>query len=195
MRTVRTKVYDFEELSPEAQQVAIEWFREGQHIYLSDFNYDAEQQIAEAGFYDKVQVIYSLNNCQGDGLSFQASRIEDDVVRRMFKEVMGEGKDRSIQTIMDDCEFRCTGNNGRYCYASRRDLSYEYNGSSTSSENIERVVGLVEEKLQDLYMELCSKLEKEGYAEIEYQMSDEYIKDTIIANEYEFTKDGKKFNY
>lgn len=36
-------------------------------------------------------------------------------------------------------------------------------------------------------------LEKAGYEDIEYQQSDEAIKETIIANEYEFLSNGKLY--
>ena len=49
------------------------------------------------------------------------------------------------------------------------------------------------EKIEDKRLELCkyfyNTLEKDYY----YLQSDECIKETIIANEYEFLKDGTKF--
>ena len=51
---------------------------------------------------------------------------------------------------------------------------------------------LADNCLEDIYMELCAKLEKQGYNEIEHKSSDEYITEEIEANEYEFTEDGNR---
>lgn len=50
----------------------------------------------------------------------------------------------------------------------------------------EEFMAIVEEKRE----ELCDKLEKQGYAELEYQRSDEYIRESCEANDYTFEEDG-----
>jgi hypothetical protein len=40
---------------------------------------------------------------------------------------------------------------------------------------------------------MCDILEKQGYDEIDYYYSDEYIDEIIICNEYEFYADGTKY--
>ena len=52
-------------------------------------------------------------------------------------------------------------------------------------------MGKVENLLRDLYVTLCKQLEKAGYEEIEYQQSDEAIRETLIENQYEFLSNGK----
>lgn len=47
----------------------------------------------------------------------------------------------------------------------------------------------------ELYHTVCKQLEDAGYAEIEYQDSEEYIAESLEANEYQFTKDGRLFTH
>ena len=56
---------------------------------------------------------------------------------------------------------------------------------------IHEIVSKVESKLKDLYIDLCNQLEKQGYDDIEYQYSDEYITETLTENDCYFTIDGK----
>lgn len=193
MRTVRTKVYSFNELSKEAQQKAIEQFRDRERVYLDFFNDDAIEQINDAGFYDDVKLQYSLSYCQGDGLSFSCKRIEWKAIEPLFTEVLGQGKEKSAKLIFEHCSFLCTGNDWHYCFASKSDIDFCLENYNREYKNINEVVGNVLTKIENKYLELCKKLENQGYSEIEYQQSDEAIKETILANDYEFTKDGNEF--
>jgi len=47
MRTIRTKVYTFDELSDEAKQVAIQEMRNSKEIHLDWFNDDAKEQFKQ----------------------------------------------------------------------------------------------------------------------------------------------------
>ena len=194
MRIIETKAYTFDELSDDAKEKLIEKFREDKYEYLNlDYFYDdCVYQLEELGFVNpKIQ--YSLGYCQGDGLSFEAdkyTRLED-----LYIKELGKGKEHTAQVLADNSTFICTGNKGRYCYASTSDIDlYIENYSSTINtdcENINNVVDIVRGELEDLYVDICSNLEKQGYDEIEYQLSDECIIEDIQCNEYEFTKEGK----
>lgn len=48
----------------------------------------------------------------------------------------------------------------------------------------------LEKDIADWVKDKSRELEKNGYSEIEYKGSSEYISDTIIANDYDFTEDG-----
>ena len=194
MRIIETKAYTFDELSDDAKEKLIEKFREDKYEYLNlDYFYDdCVYQLEELGFVNpKIQ--YSLGYCQGDGLSFEAdkyTRLED-----LYIKELGKGKEHTAQVLADNSTFICTGNKGHYCYSSTSDIDlYIENYSSTINtdcENINNVVDIVRGELEDLYVDICSNLEKQGYDEIEYQLSDECIIEDIQCNEYEFTKEGK----
>jgi len=195
MRTIRTKVYTFNELNKEEQETAIEKFRNDnyEHISLDMFEEDCLNTIKEKGFKD-ADLLYSLSYSQGDGLSFNSSGLENSVLVSFFAEIMGENKEKQIQVLIDNLDFAIKVT-GRYAFSSASDIGFDledYNHYNT--DNCNEVVSKVRERIENYYLDLCKELEKIGYAEIEYFNSDEYIKETLIANEYEFLSTGKMFS-
>jgi hypothetical protein len=198
MKTIEIKLYKFEELSKEAQQTAIEKHRDSNNEFSdrADFiSEDCNEQIKNAGF-ENPKVIFSLNYCQGDGLSFSADSYNK--LEELFIKHLGKGKEKTAKLLVENCEIKITSNNGHHCYASKSDidLSLDAYGSSinvTDTDRIDKVVGAVLEDLEDIYMNLCKELEKNGYEHIEYENSDEFIKEEIEGNEYDFTEDGKMY--
>lgn len=189
MKTINT--YNFNELSDSSKEVAIDSFRYIIDTHLDFFNEDCIGIIEQNGFYGNIKLYYSLGYCQGDGLSFSCEFIKTEILQKLFKEVLGEGKDKTIQLIIDNCYFNLLSNTGGYYYYARRsDLEFRFD-DNINALNIEEVVGKVEDKLRELYLSLCKELEKQGYDEIEYQFSDEYISDLLEANDYEFLEDGQ----
>ena len=193
-RTIRTKIYKFEELSNEAKEVAIENYRNKQEIYLDFFNDNAKEQIEQAGFYDDVELQYSLSYSQGDGLSFSCNRVEESILLSFFAEILGENKEKTAKLIIENCSFENTGNKGsHYCYASTNDITFEFDDYGGKRNNIHEMVSQVEKKLAIKYFDLCKELENQGYKDIEYQRSEENISENLIENEYEFLSNGKQF--
>lgn len=192
MRTIRIKAYKFNELSTSAKQTAIEDYRKSQWDFgdvLDFFNEDCFEQISSEGF-ENPKVYYSLSYSQGDGLSFSADGYKD--ILSLFKTRLGEGKENTAKLILEYCSLSIQGNKGNYAYASASDIDLSLEYYSREVPNIENIVEKVQSDLQDIYLELCKKLERQGYDEIEYSNSDESISENIIANEYEFTKEGKR---
>jgi hypothetical protein len=185
------QVYNFNELSQEAKQTAINNFRDNYEINLDFFNDEAKEIISERGFKGNIKLQYSLSNSQGDGLSFGCDYFDSQKLHEIFVEVLGSGKDKTIETIINECSFSLIGNNGRYCYAHENDLDFCFT-YNIYAPNIEEVVGKVKEKLTEIYLDLCKELENIGYNEIEYQYSDEYISEILEINEYEFLENGKR---
>lgn len=197
MKTIEVKIFEFRELSKEAQQKAIK--KEMEHAYkflsLDTFNDDATEQIKDAGFINPV-LSYSLSCSQGDGLSFKAD--DFNKLTELFIEVLGPGKEKTAKLLADNCSVSLKGNTGHYCYAKRDqiDLYIENYTSSinvTNTDRIDEVVSKALRLLEDKYLDLCKKLEDQGYSEIEYLTSEECAKENLIANDVEFTADGKIF--
>ena len=184
------QVYNFNELSHEAKDKAINKFRDSYEIDLDFFNDNAREIISERGFKGNIKLQYSLSSSQGDGLSFGCDYFDSEKLHEIFTEVLGTGKDKTIETIFNNSYFKLNGNSGRYCYANIGDLEYIFD-DNINAPNIEEVVGKVETKLLEIYLKLCSELEKIGYDEIEYQYSDEFIANELIELEYQFTEYGK----
>lgn len=199
MRTIRTKIYKFEELSKDAQEKAIEKQRQWQYEYgepLMFFNEICDEYFTRAGF-NGTEIKYSLSYCQGDGLSFSADSYDN--LEKLYLEVLGKGKEKTAKLLAENTTIILKGNTGRYCYAleNQVDLYFEEYTSGINClniDNIENVQGQVLNKLETIYMDLCTTLEEIGYKEIEYRQSDESLKEDIISNEYEFLIDGTQYN-
>jgi hypothetical protein len=191
MRTIRTKVYLFNELSEESQQNAIEKEKNNLEIFLDSFNENAIDKITEHGFYDDIKIQYSLSYSQGDGFSFSCKRIKSNILLDFFIEILGKDKEKTAKIIIENCNFECNGNKSNYCYASAFDIDYYTN---SHCPNVDEIIKKVCTKLEIYYLNLCKDLEKQGYEELEFQYLDSTIKENLIANNYEFTKDGNLFN-
>lgn len=194
MKTIEITLYKFDELSEEAQKKAIEKKRQLNWEYgdsLMFFEEDCKERLKEIGFINPV-VQYSLSSSQGDGLSFSAdgySKLNDIVLG-----VLGAHHAKIAEFITDNISLRIQGNTGRYCYASRTDIDIElgyYSNNETPLVN--DAISAIQERLTDIYIDACKELEKDGYSTIEYEDSDEAIKEMLIANEYDFTEDGERY--
>ena len=190
MKTIEIELYEFTELSENAKNAAIEKHKKNSEIFLDFFSDDCREQIRENGFKGNIKLQYSLSCSQGDGLSFSCDYFDN--LNALFIEILGTEKQKTIDTILNNISFKCNGNNGRYCYASKNDITLELDDYChvKSSTNIDNLISKVESKLKDLYIDLCKQLEKQGYDDIEYQYSDEYIAETLTENDCYFTIDG-----
>ncbi len=109
---------------------------------------------------------------------------------KIFENILGKRKQKTIDLIINNCNFNLFGNTGRYYYAHINDLEFIFD-DNINAPNIIEVVKKVEDELKSIYVNLCKKLETDGYNEIEYQNSDEYTAELLEINEYEFLENGK----
>lgn len=186
MKTIN--VYKFEELSKEVQNSIIEKNRYNK-LFMDFFTEDANEQIKEAGFINP-ELQYSLGCSQGDGLSFSASDYTG--LYDLVLECLGKGKEKTAALLCDYISIEIKGNTYRYCYAAKGqvDLYYDYPNNIYSTYNIDKLISKVLNEFEYIYMNLCNKLEAQGYAEIEHQQSDEYIKEDLINIDFDYTKEG-----
>ena len=197
-KVIETTVFKFEELNEKAKQFAVNHYRDNCNptAHFSDvFDEGCMELIKSKGFEEPV-LQYSLSYCQGDGLSFRAKKYNNMV--DLFKEVLGPGKDKTAQLLADNCTQVISGNNGHYQYAHKNqiDLFLENWTSSINVENTDRIDEVVKKvlaKFEDIFMDLCKEMEDNGYKILEGMNSDKEIIETLIANEYDFEEDGRRF--
>ena len=194
MKTIELKLYKFQELNNEARQKAIEdkVKQNSEYIYMDCFNDDAIEQIKDAGF-ENPKLEYSLSYSQGDGLSFKADGITQELKDSIFKAIGLSYKRAEI--IEQYLIVKITGNKGHYSYAKKDqiDVYLESNYSGNEKHNIQKYVDLFLNELEEIYMDLCNKLEKQGYNEYEYQCSEEYAIQEIEDNDDDFLENGEKY--
>ena len=161
--TTEHTVYNFDELSPEAQAHAIDYFRDTEEFTFlgDDMAEELYQMLANNKItYDEPPKVYfSLGYSQGDGAMFEGT-VYWKAWRAKIKQ------------------------SGHYYHYNSKDI--ELTSIKTDKEAPDKTY----DEFNELYIEICSKLEKYGYSIIEAMTSDEYIIDMINANEYEFDING-----
>ena len=187
MKTLEIQLFNFDELTKESKENAIQKYIEKNRQFLQEINNEMfyedlpyNLEIKE-DLFKNPKFEYSLSYCQGDGLSFSFDLDIIDYLNKYFPKL----KDSVKNVISGYCTFSATGNNNRYCYAHKNqiDLCLDiYNNGRY--DNLEGVINEVLEHIQDNYLEICSKLENEGYNNIyEWENDKDYIVNEIYNSE------------
>jgi hypothetical protein len=178
-RDVTIQVMKFEELNPKVQQKVLDRFREDafEPQFITE---DFEENLTEWGLQDP-KVYWSLSSSQGDGVAFEGSMDPD-------KFLGGTEFEKYIPNIY---KISVT-HEGRYYHWNSMKVAVDENDPEQAMppEEYKKLEEFLKEKIQAKSREL----EKAGYDVIEYQTSDEVIKENIAANEYEFYQDGRIFH-
>jgi hypothetical protein len=166
MQTLTYNIYTLDELDDKAKEKAREWYRDGNNFpFLEEAMIErAHELLKEAKIKaDNVKVFYSLSYCQVDGAMIEM-----------------------------------TGTWGKYHFTVKQSgRYYHYNSKNIELWNESGEVSLdADEKVycefNDLYVDICHKLEKYGYACIDAENEDSIVDETILANAYTFLVDGTR---
>lgn len=208
MRTIRTKVYKFVELSEEAKEKAVSSYRSREHDY--SFYYD---EIISS--VKKVVELFDLKTGR-EWTDLRTSHIDDTICElsgvRLYKYIINNyGKDlfkplyiKSIDRPVKWKQFICKvhkGNSGEYTilYSKyKTDNSCPLTGVCYDNDILQPVYSFLSrpEKsttFESLISEVEYAIQKTFDNTEEWVNSDEFISEEIESNEYEFTKDGKQF--
>ena len=163
--TVKTEVFKFDELSKEAQQIALE------KLYDLNVNYDWWESVYEdAGSIGLKITGFDIDRgsyCEGE-FNLSPEEIAANVMRDH-----GE-----------TCETYTTANN--FITDKNNTIQFDEDGDISNEDDL---LDLESEFLKSLLEDYRIILSKE----YEYLTSDEAIKETIEANDYEFTAEGKLY--
>lgn len=212
MRTVCTVCYDvfkFDELDDKAKERARDWYR--QHALDDewwDYVYeDAKTRLALAGF-DIDRIYFRGFSYQGDGACFEGSWSAKGVKAAELKEYAPA--DEELHRIVDalaeiarqhpDATFSVKHSGHYYHEHCTRFSDVEYGeddpietlpyGGPEYQERAAYLGGRTEELIElarDAMRWIYARLE----AEYEFLNSDEQVDESIRANEYEFTEEGR----
>ena len=211
-RIIETTVYGIDELPDEAKEKARAWYRqEGLYDEWYDFVYEDFGRICEilgvtlatttvrlygGGTRDKPQVFFSMFHGQGDGASFfgtychakgackaiRAHAPKDDELHRIADELQAVQR-RNFHQLHATVRHR-----GRYFHESCMAIDVERD-SPTWQPPTDGAEDTVIEALRDLARWLYRRLREE----YEHQTSDETVDEALIANDWTFTAEGKRF--
>lgn len=163
-------IYKFDELDKETQNKVITRFIEGNdYSFLTDdLTEICKDELSQNDIkINKLEIGYSLSYCQGDGFNFIGSFNWQNYLIHIKKSTHHyEHKRTTDILIMDE--------NGEDIF------------NSLESEKAQNIFN----EFQEIYFKICDNCEKHGYAIIEDIQSEEYIKENIEANEYEFLSNG-----
>jgi hypothetical protein len=211
MREVIKKVYTFNELSPEAQDKAIqdhiegiEWSFESELI-SEDFKYELE----ELG-YPTDDVPWSLNHCQGDGVAFYGMvdvsvvakrllepseyeflmdvrdeiRLEYDIIKNAYGYHYSHWNTMEVEMVLES-------------YSDRLDFDDYGNDEEVDTELSEKVKNIaikLHDLINDDVKDVSRKLEGSGYATIDYIQNEENVREYLSTeSDNEYYENGKVF--
>jgi hypothetical protein len=209
MRTVRTKIYKFNELSNEAKQKAIEKYRDNNIDY--QFSFDEI-----TGSVKKMAELFNLKFGR-EYTDLRTGHIEDNILQlsgtRLYKYLMNNYYDdlftpkyiKIVDKVVKYRQFICKVIKGRdkdytQIYSkNKRTNDCVLTGICYDNDILQPVYDFLKKPsknttFEDIVNDIESAISKTFRNEEEYINSDEYIIEEIEANDYEFMADGKMFN-
>lgn len=192
MQTHEIVTYSFGELSEEAQQTALEKF----YDINVDFEDWSECIIEDATVIgaligiDIRNIYYSGFYSQGDGACFEGSyhyqkgglkaikeyAPQDTEVHRIARDLQGIQRRNFYQLVAT------VKQSGHYYHEFCTDIQVEKEYEAANDEAIDEITELLRDFMRWIYRSLDR--------EYEFQTEKEQVKDTILANDYQFNKDG-----
>lgn len=195
MRQITTNVYQFEELSNEAKQKAIEWYRStsSSESSASEFVIDDAKDIAKLFGLTIDKVYFTGFSNQGDGACFEGSYSYKADARKSVKEYAPNdarlnyiaGRLQDLQAAYgDNLSAKCT-HRGHYYHSGCMHVEVGQGYQDYAGEHAEDELT----EILRLYADWIYEQLEKAY---EYENLDDTIAENIVANEYEFTEDGKR---
>lgn len=200
MRVETIEIFTFDELSPDAQKAAIRDFSDINVEYWCwyDCTYDDFERLCEIiGItVDQKEIYFSGFWSQGSGASFFGSYAYKSGCKKAIRDYAPQ--DSELHSIVDRLVmlqkphfYQLTATisklygAGNYCHENTMSVDTEHCRGGEIDNSTEEET---QEIMRDLARWLYASLERE----YEWLTSAEAIRDTIQANEYEFTKEGKQ---
>ena len=189
-----TKIYEFNELSKELQEKLIDekqneiTYDEG---FWDDWCIDT-RCIFENIIMDKVpgieniDVSFSLNSCQGDGVSFTGEVVGDGNITALLSLVYAGKIPHKVKRVIPYIYSIQFNRNHyiRYCHEYSVDTSVIDNYNDYTHDRFLAVLHSMEKAIDSYRASICKQLEKAGYDRQEYYTGREYAMEQLMENEY-----------
>jgi hypothetical protein len=212
MRTVRTKVYKFGELSAKAKQRAIEdWRNEETYDWIYEEAWESLKKFSEV--FDIKMRDYDFSEPYRSHYSYE---LDDKIIElsgqrlatyiwNNYRGQIYKGKyyGKLVYTFKDGSPIPVSKEHPAGC---RHVLRYSkctieegcpFTGVCYDQDLLDPIYKFLRKPdkrdFKELLEDCLSSLNKSVQGEIEGNSEDDAISDTIISNEYEFTADGRRF--
>lgn len=206
MKTIEISIYSFDELSDEAKERAREWYRDGALDYewwdsiYEDFERICEILGIELNRRKQANPAARGGPCiyfegfghQGQGASFEGTyRFHENAGRAIREYAPQDTTLHAIADSLDDLQTRNGGGLYARISASPRGhwLSVDVDCDMPDDSDEFEMSGDAEEGIAEAMRDLAHWLFRTLEAECEY--FDEQVDESILANGYEFTKEGE----
>lgn len=191
MRTAikETAVYNFNELSEEAKQIAKQWWLEHQEPTL--FSNDCLQQIEFDYGITELKIEFSLSYSQGDGLCMHGNvSTYNDKFCNIITEGLTEQQKELFKEEIQSINF--VKFNYHYSHSKTIHIELSYDSEESITDEVNTIMQIVFQNVCNWYFKKCKEFEIQGYAYF-FEISDEDMNDCCEANDYEFTEEGKLY--
>lgn len=196
VETIVRNLYQFDELSDKAKEVARDWYRQGLYLdtYAFDSVIDDAKEIGHLMGIDIKHVYYSLSYSQGDGACFEGSyayrknSVKDTLAYTPTDSEI-ERIVRGLADIQKANSYKLSANvkqRGHYQHSGCTEIEVYNIDDRYNKEVIE------ENEVKELLRDFMNWIYKRLLSEDEYLNSKESIDENIRANEYEFLESGKR---
>lgn len=186
--------YTILELSPDIREKVLEKHRDinidyDWHEFLID---DFKEELTSMGF-NNPKISFSGFWSQGDGLSFECDSLD---LGKLFNHI-DVPKPHHIQTYQAIFTGSIDRINSRYSHerTCRLSLGYQdYYGHHIRPQRLKRLNSIIDDlysRLDDLYVDMCSKFYRALEKEYNYLTSEDLIIETLNANEFLFDDTGR----
>lgn len=200
MRIMETKVYTFDELSESAKKKAIDKLRDINTDYeWYDGTIENITLFLEILGFSEVVISFSGFWSQGDGASFTGKyRFNAEWEKALNEHFPNDGKWKEFGIALE-CASKYLQKRGEGCIEAEISRStHHYCHENTVSFNVysseDRYANIPDDE-EDSFVDTCKNIMRHIYKELgeeyRYLSSDEVVIETIKANEYEFTEDGR----
>ena len=201
MRTINTTVYFYNELNVNdaAKKNARDWWIKSSHEddFWQECVFDDTKAIGVLMGIEIKNIYFRGFSSQGDGACFEGTWRADKVQENKVKEYAP--KDQELNRIANEFEKMAkqfpfasfyVKQSGHYYHENCADFSVaiiDINGDEIMSAEAKQAEEILVESAKDFMRWIYKTLEKE----YEYQISEKNVEEIILANNYEFTEDGR----
>lgn len=200
MNIVEIKTFKFEELKEQAQQNAIEQYRNSDHLeygWHDSIEEEFHTILELIGFYN-IKSQFSGFWLQGDGASFTA----DYSYKKGCLKAINEHAPLDIELYEiakgiiyhqkdNDYLLTCNIYKNNHLYSHSNMMRFEWKKGGDLYFDWKNIH--VEGEIAQLFKDLADWYYKQLESEYDYLNSDESIKELLIINEYDFLECGKQY--